>query len=104
MSINKRTAPPSELSGVLYLLHSMPDVYDADRYQKIKRGFEELYDSKELLELKNATEWALENPEFDFRGYADVRQNQEQIVHFLGEMDQLLRAVNQLKMEKDNTD
>lgn len=96
--------PPPELSGVLYLLHSAADVYDAQRCRKFKRGFEQLYDTKELGQLKQATEWALGNPEFDFKGYADVRQNQAQIVHFLREVDEILGVVGQLKKQNEHRD
>lgn len=88
--MNKDVEPHNQLSAILYFLHSIPDVYSGNAYASLKKELRRHHYQERLAEFKEASEWALENTEFDFKKYADVRQDNERIIYFVKKIDCIL--------------
>lgn len=83
---------PDELSKIglqriLYYLHSLDDVYDEIKYEKLKKILGRVYSPEEKAEMHRGVKWALENKSFDFKSFSGVRQPNELILVYLERVD-----------------
>lgn len=88
--VNKDAEPHNQLSAILYFLHSIPDVYSESVYESLEKELGRLHYQERLAEFKEASKWALEHADFDFKKYADVRQDNERVLYFVRSVDCIL--------------
>jgi len=74
------------LMDPMYRLHYLQSVDDQQYHKDSAKSYRRDYELKERQEIFEALEWAMENPNYDFKSfptYEDVRHTNAEIFRFL---------------------
>ncbi len=85
----------------MYRLHSLQSVDDEQYDEDSPSRFKKMYDLKKRQEIFEALEWAMENPDYDFKSfpsYEDLRHSNAEIYRYLKRLYEFMKE-NKLNEE-----